>query len=208
MYKRNVSEFLIKAVESNFISAHDYEYIVCSIVNYNHYDFKEGSAIGGYEVEEELDKYEDSYGLDVGGRAAWKRDMEKHQLILLIDSEGFRIKFEITLDELSQIWEGYDLTVLGKRLALGYIESYISTNDELSIEGLNAFIPCYGGLCYAEVTENDELLVFFDHVDFYIEHFFPNILTGVTGFLPFILPVGSETDLYSTYRCNCEWRLT
>ena len=103
MYKRNVSEFLIKAVESNFISAHGYEYIVCSFVNYNHYDFKEGSAIGGYEVEEELDKYEDSYGLDVGGRAAWKRDMEKHQLILLIDSEGFRIKFEITLDELREV---------------------------------------------------------------------------------------------------------
>lgn len=186
MYNRNVSELLITMVESNFISVHDHEYIVCSICDYNPDKHKER-----YATEDDFKgSYEDEYGLDVGGWAHWKCDMEKHKLVLSIDSTNFKFVLEITPDELNEIWAGPDLTVLGKRLALGYIESYISSNDKLSIVGLNAVIP---GYCYAEVTVNDELVIVFSHDDFNIEHFFPNVLTA-----------GSNVDLYSTYRCNTE----
>jgi hypothetical protein len=193
MYKRNVSKLLITMVESNFISSHDYEYIVCSIFDYNPDKHKKK-----YATEDEFKgSYEDEYGLDVGGWAHWKCDMDKHKLVLKIDSTYFKFVLEITPDELDEIWKGYDLDILGKKLALGYIESYISNNKNLSLEGLNAVIPSYEGLCYAEVTDSDELVVVFDHNDFYIEHFFPNILAS-----------GSKNDLHSTYRNNCEWRLT
>ena len=198
MYKRNVSELLITMVASNFISAHDYEYIVCAICEYIPDNYVKGDEVtvtsGAYQDE---DGYDDSYGLDADGWAYWKGDAEKNKAILMIDSPGFKVELELTPDELSEVWQGYDLTVLGKKLALGYIEGYVANNKKLSIEGLNAAIPSYGGLCYAEVTDNDELVVVFDHEDFYLEHLFPNILTH-----------GSKKDLHATYKNNFEWRLT
>ena len=209
MYIRNVSKLLITMVEANFISAHDYEYIVCSISEYVPDNSEKGAELTiSPSVYPDEDGYDYSYGLDVGGWAHWKGDAEKNKAILVIDSPGFTVELEITPDEIIEIWEGYGLEWLGKKLAIGYIESYISSNDELSVEGLNKVIPSYGGLCYAEVTDNDKLLVVFDHEDFYIEHFFPNILTPSTGFLPNLLPPGLENELHATYRCNSEWRLT
>lgn len=209
MYQRNVSELFITMVESRFISAHDYEYIVCAISEYIPDNYEKGDEVtissGVYQDE---DGYDDSYGLDADGWASWKGDAEKNKAILVIDSPGFKLELELTPDELYDMWHGYDLEVLGKRLAIGYIESYVANNVNLTIEGLNAVIPSYGGLCYAELADDNKLCVVFDHEDFYIEHFFPNILTPGTGFLPNLLPAGPEHELHATYRCNCEWRLT
>ena len=207
MYKRNVSELLIAMVESKFISAHDYERIVCSICEYVPDNYEKGDEVTispGFVQDEE--GYDSSCGLDFDGWAHWKGDAEKNKAILVIVAPEFKVELELTPDELLQIWQGYDLGALGKKLAIGYIESYISGNTDLSVEGLNAVISGYGGLCYAEVTLNDELLVVFVHEDFYIEHFFPNILTPVTAFLPNIMPAGFESDLHLNYRCNCESR--
>jgi len=192
MYYRNVSKLLITMVESNFISLHDYEYIVCAISEYIPDNYEKGDEVNiSPGVCPDEDGYDDSYGLDVDGWAHWTGNAEKNRAILVIDSPGFKIELELTPDELSEIWQGFDLDMIGKRLALGYIESYISSNNKLSIVGLNAVIP---GYCYAKVTVNDELVIVFSHDDFNIEHFFPNILAA-----------GSKNDLHSTYKCNTEW---
>jgi hypothetical protein len=209
MYERNVSKLLITMVESNFISAQDYESIVCSISDYIPGDYEKGDEVSISPTScPNKDGYDSSYGLDIDGWAYWKGDAEKNKLVLVIDSPEWKVSLDLTTDEISEIWQGYCLEELGKKLAIGYIEKYISSNDKLTIEGLNGVIPGYGGLCYAELADDNKLLVVFDHDDFYIEHFFPNILTPGTGFLPHLLPAGLENELHATYRCNCVWRLT